>query len=160
MYTHTPCRIPNHDQHSQVVTFDLESAFLSNSNDLQSYLQQLSERGDSGCTPPGKNNPMCAAPPNVLLPHQLSKGDDYKVVMQRPPNHCQVLLGGDEYMTVYRKAELLQHSIAYKEEGFLSREQLALYGIPHMTALFCCKVFLLLACAWYSSATSHNYNSY
>lgn len=121
----------------QVATFDVEPAFLSNSNDLQSYLRQIEERGDAG-TPPGKNHPICVAPLNMLLPDRLSNRGDHEVVMLPRPK--QELIGGDECWTVYRMESLLQHSVVYSESGFLSIDVLKSYGVDDMTALYCGKV--------------------
>lgn len=127
LHVYLHCRIPIHRH----------SAFLSGSNDLQSYLHQIEERGDAG-TPPGRNNPVCATPLNVVLPDQLSKRRDHDVVMQPPPK--RELVGGDECWTVYKMEALLTHSVVYMESGFLSRDILTLYGVSDMTALYCSKV--------------------
>lgn len=112
-------------------------AFLSNSNDLQSYFQQIEERGDAG-TPPGKSHPVYVPPLNILLPDQLSKHRDHEVVMLPRPK--QELIGGDECWTVYRMESLLPHSVVYKESGTLSTVVLNSYGVSDMTALYCNKV--------------------
>ena len=127
LHVYVHCRIPIY-QHS---------GFLSSSNDMQSYLQQIEERGDAG-TLPGRNNPTYAAPLNIVLPDQLSKHCNHEVVMQRSPK--QELVGGDECWTVYRMEALLPHSVVYMESGFLSRDVLTSYGVADMTALYCNKV--------------------
>ena len=135
MYVHY--RIPTHQHSSQVVTFDVEPAFLSNSNDLQSYLQQIEDRGDAG-TLPGKKHPICVTPPHIILPDLLSNQHDHEVVMLPPPK--RELIGGDECWTVYRMEALLPHSVVYRESGFLPTGILNSYGVQDMTALYCSKV--------------------
>ena len=134
-FVYTLCRI----QHSlQVATFNVEPAFLSSSNDLQSYLRQIEEKGDAG-TPPGKNHPILVTPlDNILLPNRLSNRGDHEVVMLSRPK--QELIGGDECWTVYRMESLLPHSVVYRESGFLSTDVLKSYGVDDMTALYCSKV--------------------
>ena len=131
-------RIHVHQNLSQVVTFsNVEPAFVSDSNDLQSYFQQIEERGDAG-TPPGKNHPVYVPPLNILLPDRLSELGDHEVVMLPRPK--KELIGGDECWTVYRMESLLPHSVVYRESGFLSTDVLSSYRVDDMTALYCSKV--------------------